>query len=248
MNIVKPLKKVATKLGYEIRQIDWTYDPNSSILRRDLCSQNREIMKRHFLQTEETVIHLRNKYEKPILGKIDVLDLLKRLGECIDPSDTKLAGVSQLAHVLQVAEAMENDGVIDSDLLIAALIHDLGKILLLTDEALENIVGMNCPIGEYEEGIGFDHCFFQWNHDEFAYWRLKDYLPDPVSWLIRYHSILLPESARYMDERDRQYSEKYLIPFQKYDQGSKSVFRIPKKRIDDYRGLIHQYFPEVLTF
>ncbi len=244
MKLKNGFKTIAAKLGYEVRQIDWTYDPNNSILRRDLCERNREITKQHYLQTKETVLSLRKKYEKPIFGKIYMMDLLKLLGECIDPSDTRLGGISQLVHVLQVAEAMENDGVNDPDLLIAALIHDMGKVLLLTDEAVENVVCLNKPIGKYEKGIGLDHCFFQWNHDEFAYSRLKKHLPDHLSWLIRYHSILIPETEWYMNQRDREYCKKYLTPFRKYDQGFKSVYRIPKKKLADYESLINSYFPE----
>ncbi len=240
-------KSICVKLGYEFRRIDWTYDPNNSISRRDLCEQNREIVKRHFLQTKEAVLALKKKYEKPIFGKIKMTNLLKLLGECVDPGDTRLGGVSQLTHLLQVAEAMENDGVSDSDLLIAALTHDIGKVLLLTDEDPENVICMNKPIGEYKKGIGLDNCFFQWNHDEFAYSRLKDYLPDHISWLIRYHSILIPEAEPYMDQRDREYYEKYLILFRKYDQDFKSVYRIPKKKLIDYADLIDSYFPKEIV-
>ncbi len=244
MKLKHGFKAIAAKLGYEVRQIDWTYEPNNAALRQDLCEHSREISKHHFFQTQEIVLSLRKKYEKPIFGKVKIIDLLKLLGECVDPSDSRLGGVSQLTHALQVAEAMENEGVRDPDLLIAALIHDMGKVLLLTDEATENVVCMNKPIGEYEDGIGLDHCFFQWNHDEFAYSRLKDYLPAHISWLIRYHSILIPETERYMNQRDRQWCEKYLVPFRKYDQEFKSVYRIPKKKLVDYESLIHSYFPK----
>ena len=235
-------------LGYEIYRIDWTYDPNSSGLRRDICNRSREISNQHFRQTEETIFGLRQKYEKPIFGKIYMLDLLKLLGECIDPSDARLGGLSQLTHVLQVVEVMEEDGIRDPDFLIAGLVHDVGKTLLLTNEPIENVVCMNKPIGEYEKGIGLDNCFFQWNHDEFAYARLKDYLPDHISWLIRYHSIIIPDSEYYMNNRDREYCEKYLIPFQKYDQDFKSVYRVPKKKLVDYENLIVQYFPKEIVF
>ncbi len=240
-------KGIVTKLGYEVRQIDWTYDPDNSISRKDLCEQSREIVKRHFLQTKETVLDLKKKYQNPVFGKIHMMDLLKLLGQCIDPSDTRLAGVSQLTHILQVAETMEESGIADPNLLIAALVHDVGKVLLLTDEEPENVTCMNKPIGEYDEGIGLDNCFFQWNHDEFAYSRLEDYLPDHISWLIRYHSILIPETEHYMNQHDREHCERYLIPFRKYDQGFKSVYRIPRKKLTDYMDLIDTYFPREIV-
>jgi len=248
MKLKHGFKAIAAKLGYEVRQIDWTYEPNNAALRQDLCEHSREISKHHFFQTQEIVLSLRKKYEKPIFGKAHVLDLLKLLAQCIDPGDTALLGLSQLTHVLQVIEGMEKDGVEDQDLLIAALVHDLGKLLLLTDESPENVICMNRPIGKYERGIGLNNCYFQWNHDEFIYSRLKDYLPEHIAWLVRYHGILIPESEPYMNEKDRSYLEKYLRIFRKYDTETKSPYQIPKKKIEDYQDLIHLYFPKPVLF
>jgi hypothetical protein len=53
-------------------------------------------------------------------------------------------------------------------MIITALIHDLGKLLLLTDEDPAHVVCENSPIGDYPSGVGFNNCVFQWNHDEFG--------------------------------------------------------------------------------
>lgn len=207
----------------------------------------RAICARHDAQTLDTVAGLRRKYAQPILGKVPVWNVIEKLAQCIDPSDERLYCVSQQVHVLQILETMEQDGVATPDLVLAALLHDLGKILLLTGEAPENVVCFNHPIGEYDAEIGLDNCVFQWNHDEFAYSRLRDYLPDGVAWLIRYHSIDRQSCEKYMNARDRHYAAHYLSVFSRYDHGSKSPYYLPKRRIDDYRHVIEDALPREIV-
>jgi hypothetical protein len=133
-------------------------------------------------------------------------------------------------------------------LVLAALVHDLGKVLLLTDEAPENVVCMNRPVRVCRPGEGLDNCVFQWNHDEFAYSRLKDHLPDGLAWLVRYHSILPATCEEYMDARDRDYFERYLKPFARYDHGTKSPVYLPQRRLDDYRSIVERALPTFIAF
>ncbi len=65
-------------------------------------------------------------------------------------------------------DAMDRDGIDDPELLLAVLVHDLGKLLLVAGEDPANVVCMNSPIGEPTPGVGLDQCTFQWNHDEFG--------------------------------------------------------------------------------
>lgn len=143
---------------------------------------------------------------------------------------------------------MERDGVADPDLVLTALIHDLGKLLLLTDEDPANVVCMNTPIGDYADGVGLDACTFQWNHDEFGWSRFKDHVPEHVAWLIRYHSLDLDRCERLMDEGDRRLAERYLHVFARYDHGTKSPFELPAVRIDAYRDVVEQAFPIPIIF
>ena len=171
------------------------------------------IEQRHAAETLDDVAALRRKYDEPVFGKVRVWKLVQRLSQCIDPSDGRLFGASQQVHVLQMLEAMARDKVASHDLILAALIHDVGKTLLLTDEDPANITCMNTPIGDYEPGIGLDNVTMQWGHDEFAYSRLVEHLPDHLAWLVRYHSIEIPVCLPLMDARDREYFEKYLRVF-----------------------------------
>jgi hypothetical protein len=211
-------------------------------------SQAKEIIERHDAQTIETVQALNRKYAAPLIGTVRVWDLLEMLAGCVDPTDPSLYGASKLIHVLQVVQAMEDDRVTDPDMLCAALVHDLGKLLLLHGEMPENVACMNAPIGEYPAGVGLDNCVFQWNHDEFAYSRLKDHVPEHVAWLVRYHSIMLSKCKPLMDERDLDWTRRFLLPFQKYDLKSKSPYAVPRKTLADYKELVEELFPQPILF
>ncbi|NDP43271.1 MAG: hypothetical protein GZ089_11245 [Aromatoleum sp.] len=210
-------------------------------------SSASEIEERHRAQTLAAVLALREKYRVPVLGRVPVWTAIEMLAQCIDPTDLRLFGASQQLHVLQILDAMENEGAASEEFVLAALLHDLGKVLLLAGEAPENVVCFNEPIGTYAPGIGLDRCVLQWNHDEFAYSRLKDHLPDGVAWLVRYHSIALPKCEPYLDARDRAYVERYFRPFARYDHGTKSPYHVPRRRIQDYRSLIERTFPSPIV-
>ena len=74
-------------------------------------------------------------------------------------------------------DAMEAEGTATDEWLLVTLVHDLGKVLLLTGEA-PGASSAEQPVSVCAPGGGLDNCVFQWNHDEFAYSRLKDHLPD----------------------------------------------------------------------
>jgi hypothetical protein len=206
------------------------------------------IVARHQAQSRDDVLRLRAQYETPVFGDCRVFDLLERLGQCVDPTDCRLYGASQLTHVLLMIEAMEADGVLTSELLLAALVHDLGKLLLLTDEDPANVACMNAPIGHHPDGVGLDHVLVQWNHDEFAYSRLVDHVPDRIGWLVRYHSLDPLAVAHLHDERDRRYTREVLETFSHYDHATKTPYRTPGVRLEDYRDLIDEVFPDPIPF
>ncbi len=78
----------------------------------------RLITARHNDQGLDDVRRLNAKYAASVLGEIDTWELLMMLGACVDPTDSALGAVSQLAHVLQTLEMMIADGVTDEDLLL----------------------------------------------------------------------------------------------------------------------------------
>jgi hypothetical protein len=206
------------------------------------------ILERHRSQTADQVAALRRRYAGPVFGKVRVWELIERLGSCIDPTDERLFCASQQVHVLQMLEAMEADGFDSPEMVLVALIHDLGKVLLLTGEDPANIVCMNTPIGAQEEGIGLSRALIQWNHDEFAYDRLVGLIPDDLAWLIRFHSIDIPALESLMDDRDRERTSRLLVPFAHYDHATKTPLHLPTTSLATYRELIEEAFPDPIPF
>lgn len=213
-----------------------------------LCS--RDITRRHRAQTEACVDALAAKYaERPSFGTGRMVDFVRRLAECIDPLDVRLACTSQLTHALQVVEAMERDGIRDPEMLTVGLIHDIGKVLFLIGEPPEYIEsnGAKTPLGDPRPGIGLMNCTFRWDHCDFAYLRLKESVAPHIAWLLRHHGIDVGACVRFMNARDREYMEKYLIPFAKYDDESKSAYHIPATRLERYEWLLDRAFPDPIA-
>jgi hypothetical protein len=208
----------------------------------------RGIVARHRLQTREQVEALRKRYAKPLFGKVRVWELIERLGACVDPSDERLFCASQLVHVHQMLDQMVTDGTATPSMVLVTLVHDLGKLLLLTGEDPENVVCMNAAVDEYPEGVGLDNCVLQWNHDEFAYQRLKELIPDDLAWLVRYHSLDVSRTRRLMNPDDRERVDTLLLPFAHYDHATKSPFHLPAKPLSTYRDVIEQAFPSPILF
>lgn len=190
---------------------------------------------------------LESKYaKKPVLGRVRMYDALAELATVIDPLDPTLGAVSQLTHQLQLANQIERDG-LDETFVLCGLIHDLGKILLkCTDEDPMNVEagGKKAPLTG-TPGCGLDACTFRWDHGDFAYLRLKDYVSPEVAWLLRLHSIDVEACEPYMDERDRAYVGRFFSPFVPYDE-RKNMFAVPNKRLEDYRDLLDRAFPHAI--
>ena len=214
----------------------------------DFCGDAAKIIDRHRSQTAETVTALKGRYENAVFGRMRVWDLVEKLALCIDPTDTRLYCASQFVHLQQILAGMERNGIEDPNMLVTAIIHDLGKVLLLTDEVPENVVCGTGRIGDFEEGIGLDSVVYQFGHGEFIYSRIKDHVPSHIAWVVRYHNIDIRDAAPYMDARERTYAEKYLTIFQRFDGGFVSPYFQPRIDLAKYRELIEEYFPRPILF
>lgn len=205
------------------------------------------IYKRHFEQDIDRIALLRKKYTKSVIGKMKVIDAIRLLGECIDPSDTELFCTSQLMHTLQVAESISK-AKMGEMFIVVALVHDLGKILLLTDEDPANVVCPNEIVGTYQSGVGLENVITHWNHDEYIYQKLKPFLDDDSLWLLRYHSFRFDVGAHVLNSRDWERKSKLLEPFRFYDLKTKSPYNLPKTKLSDYTYLLDKYFPRSIQF
>ena len=256
MTVRGAAKRVVTRAlgsrGYEMRRVPpaaaAAADPAPDPRTADYFALAREIDARHAAQTLDDVEVLRRRYREPVFGTVRVWELLERLAQCVDPSDCALFCTSQQTHVLQMLEAMARDGVDDADLILAVLVHDLGKLLLVAGEDPANVVCMNSPVGVDEPGVGLDQCTFQWNHDEFGYSRLRDHVPDHIAWLVRYHSMDAAAVAPLMDARDRDYTARYFDVFTRYDHETKTPFHLPELRLEVYRDFVEEAFPNPIPF
>jgi len=217
-------------------------------MRALFAERARPILERHRRQSCASVFLLRKRYSEPLFGKVRVWDLIDRLSGCVDPTDQRLFGASQHVHVGQMLDAMEADGIATREWVLVALIHDLGKVLLLTEEDPANIVCTNGPIGQNDPGAGLDNCLIQWNHDEFAYERFKDLIPDELAWLVRYHSLEVAEARHLMDDRDLERTGRLLEPFAHYDHATKTPFGLPAAPLERYRDIIEEAFPDPIRF
>jgi hypothetical protein len=207
----------------------------------------KQIKEKHFSQTIDDVIFLNNKYKNPIFGKLKLWDLFQKLNFCIDPTDKILYQTNQLIHTAQVLKSMEIQQITDEMLYVTAILHDIGKVLLLTEENPCNIVCDNQIIVAHTNKLGFENCFTNWNHDEIAYQRLKDYIPKEYSWLIRYHSINIEKSKSFMNEYDIKMYQEFLLPFSKHDKMSKSQIT-PSINWDKYRKMCEKHLPIEIIF
>ncbi len=210
-------------------------------------SDAKQIFHYHFNQTKDDVISLKNKYKEPVFGTMLIWEAIEKLAFAIDPTDKKLGCVSQYVHTLQVIEAMEKDNVKEEEVFVAGWVHDLGKLLLLVGEEPENVVCGNRPIGKYSPQCGLNNCTFQWNHDEFIFDKMQNLLSPNILWLIRYHSIDIPSSILYMNQKDKQLLERYLLKFKKYDKASKSIYNIPKINLSKHQKMLEKHFPKVIA-
>ena len=230
------------------RRLD-RYFPGSGGAAGAFRTQAVEITRRQEQQTKETVQALKAKYESPILGKFRVWDLLQKLALCVDPTDVALYCTSQYMHVCQILAAMERDDSLDETMLLVALLHDLGKIAMLQGEPPEHVVCYISPVEALEPGGGLDKVIFQFGHDEIAYSRFKDHVPDDVAWALRYHSTILGKTEPHMNARDQEYEKRILTKFRMYDQGTKSPANLPADAtLDRFRDFVESYFPHPILF
>ncbi|XVF88668.1 hypothetical protein PTKIN_Ptkin19aG0068900 [Pterospermum kingtungense] len=184
------------------------------------------------------------------------------LNEVVDDSDPDL-DEPQIQHLLQSAEAIRK-GYPDEDWLhFTALIHDLGKVLLLPKfgglpqwaVVDYNNLAYNTKNGIYSQGCGLDNVTISWGHDDYMYMVARENgttLPSAGLFIIRYHSLYpLHKEGAYMhllNDEDKE-NLKWLRVFNKYDLYSKSKVLVDVEKVKPYYlSLIEKYFPAKLQW
>jgi inositol oxygenase len=206
----------------------------------------------------------------------DAFDFLNQLVDDSDP-DTDLA---QFQHLLQASEAIRADGHPDW-MVLTGLMHDMGKVLCLFGEPQWAVVGDTFPVGcaysdkvvypeffkynvdytdpvfstklgVYTQNCGLRNVSMSWGHDEYVYQMLKDYLPEPGLYMLRYHSFYAwhREGAydHLLDDHDREML-KWVKLFNPYDLYSKCPTPPDWKQLRPYyEDLVAKYLPTTIRF
>ena len=238
---------------------------------RDFYRLNHQYQTYDFVQEKKAEFLKFDKKELPVWEVFDYLNTL------VDDSDPDIE-LDQLQHLLQTSEAIRADGHPDW-FVLTGLMHDVGKVLCLFGEPQWAVVGDTFPVGcqfsdkivypeffelnpdsqderyntkygIYEPNCGLRNVHMSWGHDEYLYHMMKDYLPEPALYMIRYHSFYAQhrENAydHLLDDHDREMFE-WVKKFNPYDLYSKS----PKTPVVEelkpyYSALLAKYLPPVI--
>ncbi|KAE7998621.1 hypothetical protein FH972_003148 [Carpinus fangiana] len=121
----------------------------------------------HINQTLDFVKRMREEYGKLNRVEMSIWECCELLNEVVDESDPDL-DEPQIMHLLQSAEAIRKDYPDEDWLHLTALIHDLGKVLLLPSfGGLPQwaVVGDTFPLGCAFDESNVHHKYFKENPD-----------------------------------------------------------------------------------
>lgn len=214
-----------------------------------------------------------NKKEMPVWKAFDFLNQL------VDDSDPD-TDLDQFQHLLQTSEAIRRDGHPDW-MVMVGLLHDMGKVLCLFGEPQWAVVGDTFPVGcayadkivypeffvnnpdytnpayntrygVYAPNCGLRNVHMSWGHDEYVYNMVKDHLPEPALYMLRYHSFYSQHREHaydhLMDDHDREMF-KWVKLFNHYDLYSKNPTPPNWAELKPYyEELVAKYLPPTLKF
>jgi len=233
----------------------------------------------HTYQTYEFVMQKREQYLSFDKKEMAIWDAFEFLNELVDDSDPD-TDLDQFQHLLQTSEAIRRDGHPDWMVLVG-LMHDMGKVLCLFGEPQWAVVGDTFPVGcaysdkiiyseffnanpdftnpayntkfgIYKPNCGLRNLHMSWGHDEYIYQMMKDHLPEPALYMLRYHSFYAwhREGAyeHLLDDHDKEML-KWVTLFNPYDLYSKCPVQPDWKELKSYyTELIEKYLPKTLKF
>lgn len=233
----------------------------------------------HQYQTYDFVMKKREDYLKFDKKEMPVWNAFDFLNQLVDDSDPD-TDLDQFQHLLQTSEAIRADGHPDWMVLVG-LMHDMGKVLCLFGEPQWAVVGDTFPVGcaysdkvvyseyfnlnpdhqnkdfqtelgVYSRNCGLRNVHMSWGHDEYIYQMMKDYIPEPGLYMLRYHSFYAwhREGAysHLLDDHDREML-KWVKLFNPYDLYSKNPTPPDWSKLKGYyEDLVGKYLPETLKF
>jgi inositol oxygenase len=249
------------------------YDDPSRDTVREFYRLNHTHQSYEFVQQKKSDFLQFNRRE------MSVWDAFNFLNQLVDDSDPD-TDLDQFQHLLQASEAIRADGHPDW-MVLTGLMHDMGKVLCLFGEPQWAVVGDTFPVGcaysdkvvypeffkhntdfsdpvysskygVYAPNCGLRNVNMSWGHDEYVYQMLKDYLPEPGLYMLRYHSFYAwHREAAYdhlLDDHDREML-KWVKLFNPYDLYSKCPTPPDWKQLRPYyEDLVAKYLPSTIKF
>lgn len=233
----------------------------------------------HINQTYDFVVEKKRDFLQFNRREMSLWDAVEFLNTLVDDSDPDI-DLDQTQHLLQTSEAIRADGHPDW-FVLTGFLHDLGKVLCLFGEPQWAVVGDTFPVGckfsdkivyaeffqenadynderfntkygVYEPNCGLDQVHMSWGHDEYLYHILKDHLPEPAQYMIRYHSFYSQHREgdyhHLMTDHDHEMFE-WVKAFNPYDLYSKAPVPPNVKELRPfYEDLASTYLPDTLKF
>ena len=233
----------------------------------------------HTYQTYAFVKEKQKEYLSFSKKEMPVWDAFQFLNQLVDDSDPD-TDLDQFQHLLQTSEAIRRDGHPDWMVLVG-LMHDMGKVLCLFGEPQWAVVGDTFPVGcaysdkiiypeffvnnpdyndaryntkygVYQPNCGLRNVDMSWGHDEYVYQMMKNHLPEPGLYMLRYHSFYAwhREGAydHLLDDHDREML-KWVKLFNPYDLYSKNPEPPDWNKLKGYyTELVEKYLPGTLKF
>ncbi len=233
----------------------------------------------HTYQTYDFVLKKREQFLQFNKKQMPVWDAFNFLNQLVDDSDPD-TDLDQFQHLLQTSEAIRADGHPDW-MVLAGLLHDMGKVLCLFGEPQWAVVGDTFPVGcafsssivyseyfkfnpdisdsryntlygVYAPNCGLKNVHLSWGHDEYVYHMVKDYLPEPALYMLRYHSFYPQHRenayAHLLDDHDQEMF-KWVKLFNPYDLYSKNPTPPDWASLRSYyEDLVSKYLPSTLKF
>lgn len=231
----------------------------------------------HTYQSYDFVLEKEANFLKFDKKEMPIMDAFQFLNQLVDDSDPD-TDLDQFQHLLQTSEAIRKDGHPDW-MVMVGLLHDMGKVLCLFGEPQWAVVGDTFPVGcafsdkivyseffkenpdytderyntkygVYSPNCGLKNVHMSWGHDEYIYHMVKDYLPEPGLYMLRYHSFYSQHREQaydhLMDEHDHEMF-KWVALFNPYDLYSKSPTPPDWEELRPYyEALLAKYMPATL--
>ena len=233
----------------------------------------------HTYQTFDFVMEKKSNFLKFDKKEMPVWEAFNFLNQLVDDSDPD-TDLDQFQHLMQTSEAIRLDGHPDWMVLVG-LMHDMGKVLCLFGEPQWAVVGDTFPVGcgysdnvvypeffkanpdftnttynsrlgIYKQGCGLRNVHMSWGHDEYVYQMMKNSIPEPGLYMLRFHSFYAwHREGAYdylLDDHDREML-KWVKLFNPYDLYSKCPTPPDWKQLRPYyEDLVAKYLPATLKF